>query len=46
MVCRLNGSELIRVNEGEEPNDLVCLLGNKESYISLANGNRETHPTL
>lgn len=37
---RLHGPELIRVNEGEEPNDLCCLLGNKESYISLANGMR------
>ena len=42
VLCRLNGSELIKVNEGEEPNDLVCLLGNKESYISMANGKQQT----
>lgn len=35
---RLHGAELIRVNEGEEPNDLCCLLGNKKEYISMING--------
>lgn len=35
---RLPGLELIRANEASEPNDLCCLLGNKESYVSLMNG--------
>ena len=35
---RLNGTELVRVNEGEEPKDLSNLLGNKDNYVSLANG--------
>lgn len=39
-ICRLNGAELIRVNEGEEPNDLCCLLGNRKDYISMINGMR------
>lgn len=37
-IHRLNGAELIRVNEGEEPNDLCCLLGNRKDYITMING--------
>ncbi len=38
MPHRLNGTELVRVNEGEEPKDLCNLLGKKDIYVSLANG--------
>ena len=39
LIPRLQHVELVTVQEGAEPNDLCTLLGDRNSYHSLINGN-------